>query len=94
MVEIDVRDPAEYERYKLIAPPSIAQFGGRYLARGAECQVLEGDWSPRRLVILEFPDVERARSWWDSEEYREARALRQRTTHTRMVLIEGVTRQP
>jgi uncharacterized protein (DUF1330 family) len=50
---------------------------------------LEGDWSPRRLVILEFPDAQRARAWWDSESYREPKAMRQRTAYTRMVLIEG-----
>jgi len=94
VVEIEVEDPIEYERYKGMAPPSITHYGGRYLVRGAQCETLEGDWTPRRLVILEFPDLERARSWWSSEEYREARALRHRTARTRMVLIEGIAKQP
>ena len=61
VVDIEIHDPQQYDVYKLMAPPSIAEFGGRYLARGGASQALEGDWQPRRLVILEFPSSERAR---------------------------------
>ena len=90
VVEIDVTDPVSYEEYKRRAPASIADFGGRYLARGGECQALEGGWQPARLVILEFPTTGRARAWWESGSYADAKALRHRTARTRMVLIEGV----
>jgi uncharacterized protein (DUF1330 family) len=90
VVEIDVTDPENYEEYKRRAPASIAEFGGRYLARGGKCQALEGGWEPQRLVILEFPTAERARAWWESGSYAEPRALRQRTARTRMVLIPGI----
>jgi uncharacterized protein (DUF1330 family) len=89
VVEIDIQDPVQYEEYKRQAPHSIAEHGGHYLARGGACQTLEGDWAPQRLVILEFPNAARARAWWESESYREPKALRQRTAQTRMVLIEG-----
>jgi len=89
VVEIDVTDPVPYEDYKQQAPRSIAEHGGRYLARGGACQALEGGWAPRRLVILEFPNAAQARAWWESESYREPKALRQRSANTRMVLIEG-----
>jgi uncharacterized protein (DUF1330 family) len=90
VVDIDIHDPARYETYKLMAPPSIAQYGGRYLTRGGETNVLEGDWTPKRFVILEFPTMEQARAWWSSPEYAEAKTLRQAIATTRMVLTEGI----
>lgn len=90
VVEVTVNDPATYERYKEMTPPTIAQYGGRYLARGGQTEVLEGDWRPTRLVILEFSSVERARAWWNSPEYAPAKALRQSCADTDMVLLEGV----
>ncbi len=92
VVEIEVKDPQRYERYKQLAPPSIAKYGGRYLARGGATETLEGTWSPRRLVILEFPTMERAQEWWASEEYAEAKGLRQACAATKMVLLEGLPR--
>lgn len=89
VVDIDIHDAKRYERYRQMAPPSIALYGGRYLARGGETSVFEGDWTPKRFVILEFPSVERARAWWSSPEYAEAKALRQSCATTRMVVTEG-----
>src|SRR5262249_40153595 len=91
IVDIDVRDPDLYEHHKRAVPPSIDAFGGRYLARGGRTEVLEGEWTPKRLVILEFEDAERAKAWLNSREYAEARAMRQRATRTNMVVIEGVS---
>jgi uncharacterized protein (DUF1330 family) len=89
-VQIVVRDPETYERYRQLAPPSIAAYGGRYLVRGGATETLEGTWRPRRFVVLEFPDAERARAWWASPEYAEAKALRQSCADTEMLLVEGV----
>ena len=89
-VDIEIHDPATYERYKQLAPPSIAAYGGRYLARGGETRVLEGDWRPARFVILEFPSLEQAESWWNSAEYAEAKALRQSCSATQMLLVAGL----
>ena len=89
-VQIDVRDATTYERYKELAPPAIAAYGGRYLVRGGATTTLEGDWSPARFVILEFPSIELARRWWDSREYAEAKALRQASASTQMLLVEGL----
>ena len=91
VVDIAIHDPSTYDHYKTLAPPSIAQYGGRYIARGGATTVLEGDWRPERLVLLEFPDAERARAWWGSPEYAEAKALRQRAAATDMVLLEGLS---
>lgn len=89
IVHIDVKDPKEYETYKSMAPQSIAQYGGRYLARGGRTAVLEGDWQPKRLVILEFESLERAKQWWASAEYEEAKRVRQHCSTATMVVVEG-----
>ena len=90
VVQIDVRDPSAYERYKTMAPGSIGRFGGRYLTRGGAVEALEGEWSPRRFVILEFPDMEHARAWHASSEYAPAKALRIASADTLMLLAEGL----
>jgi uncharacterized protein (DUF1330 family) len=90
LVQVEVHDPARYEDYKRMVPPSLEKFGGRFLARGGATETLEGSWSPKRMVILEFPDVARAKAWWASEEYAEAKALRQATARTEMIVVSGV----
>ncbi len=90
IVEIEVRDPETYERYKRLVPGSLEAYGGRFVARGGAIESLEGDWLPERIVVLEFPSLERARQWWESAEYREAKALRMRAARTRMIATEGV----
>ena len=87
--EIEVQDAERYEAYKKLAPQSIAAYGGRFIARGAPLETMEGDWHPERFVIVEFPTVERAKEWWASPEYADAKALRQATTKTNMILVEG-----
>jgi uncharacterized protein (DUF1330 family) len=89
LLDITINDPQTYERYKLLAPASIAAYHGRYLVRGGRTEVLEGDWEPNRLVILEFPGVEEAKAWRESEEYAAAKALRQSCAATEMLLVEG-----
>lgn len=90
IVDIQVTDPAGYAAYRQLAPPIVAAYGGKYLVRGGALETLEGDWAPQRLVILEFPSVAQAKAWWDSPEYRPLREMRQRTTRSRMVVVEGV----
>jgi uncharacterized protein (DUF1330 family) len=90
LADIEVRDPERYEKYKALAPPVIAAHGGRYLVRGGRTELLEGDWSPRRTVILEFPSLEKAKAWWDSIDYAEAKALRQASARTNMLIVEGL----
>ena len=89
IVEIAIKDTARYERYKHLAPPSIAKYGGTYLTRGGATTALEGAWAPERFVILEFADAGKARRWWTSDEYAEAKALRQSCAKTKMLLVEG-----
>lgn len=89
-VNVDVKDAENYPRYIQAAPDSIALYGGRYLARGGRSEKVEGEWEPKRVVILEFPTYEQARAWWDSEEYREPKAMRQRCAETNMIFVDGM----
>ena len=90
IVDIAITDREKFEAYKQQVPASIARYGGKYLARGGRVEVLEGDWRPERLVILEFPTLEQAKAWWASEEYRVPKALRMASSTTRMVAVESV----
>lgn len=90
IVEVEVQEPERYERYKQMVPASLQAYGGTFLVRGGKAEGVEGDWSPKRVVILEFPSVEKAKAWWGSQEYAEAKALRQATARTRMILVEGI----
>ncbi len=91
IVDITIEDPVAYERSKALAPPSIARYGGRYVVRGGATTVLEGAREPARLVVLEFPTTEQARAWWASPEYAEAKALRQATSESQLLIAEGAS---
>jgi uncharacterized protein (DUF1330 family) len=89
IVEIEVTDPIGYEEYKKLAA-TVEKYGGKYHVRGGKTEVLEGDWNPKRIVVLEFPSIDRAKAWLNSEEYREPRKMRHRTAKTKMIVVEGV----
>ena len=90
IVETDITDPKRYERYKAASPTAVAAGGGRFIARGGELVVLEGDWQPSRLVVLEFEDLATAKRWYESEIYQEAKKLREGAAHLRMVAVQGI----
>ena len=94
VVNVQVNDPEPYREYIRLAPPTIAAYGGRYLARAGHTEVLEGSWTPSRLVILEFESVARAKEWLDSPEYSAIKHLRHRHATSDMVLIEGLAQSP
>ena len=90
IADIEVTDPAGYEAYRQGVPTTVAAYGGRYLARGGATQKLDGDRTPNRCVILEFPSMEQFRAWWDSPEYQPMRAIRERTTRSDLVVTQGL----
>src|SRR5688572_9870377 len=90
IADIDVKDSDRYAEYRRMVLPTIAAYGGRFLARGGSVESLEGPWQPKRTVIVEFPSVERAKAWWDSPEYAPAKALRRATSEGSLILLEGV----
>jgi uncharacterized protein (DUF1330 family) len=91
IAEVTVTDPKTMEEYRKQVPATVARYGGRFLVRGGAHETLEGDWKPNRLVILEFPSMEQARLWYDSEEYREPKALRIKSGRTNLVMVDGVS---
>lgn len=90
IADSNVTDPAAYEQYRARVPAAIAKHGGRFLARGGEVAVLEGAWSPRRVVVIEFPSLEAAKAFYDSPEYQAARALRAGAATIDMLAVAGV----
>ncbi|MCI0553033.1 MAG: DUF1330 domain-containing protein [Anaerolineae bacterium] len=90
IVDIHITDPIGYEEYKKLASPTVEAYGGKYIARGGKTEILEGDWMPARLVILEFENSEQAKKWLNSLEYSQPRQLRHKTATSNMVLIDGV----
>lgn len=90
ITEIEITDPVRYEEYRALVPASLEKYGGAFIARGGRVQTLEGDWDPQRLVITAWPSVERALAWYHSEEYREAKAIRQQASTGKMILVEGM----
>jgi uncharacterized protein (DUF1330 family) len=89
IAETDVHDAERYERYRAAVPEIIAAFGGRFIARGGDLAVLEGEWHPKRLVLLEFDDLEAARRWYESPEYQDAKRLRDGAATLNVVAVQG-----
>ena len=89
-METDITDPEQYEQYKAASPGAVAAGGGRFVVRGGEHVVLEGDWHPSRLVLLEFPDLDAARAFYESEQYTAARKLREGAARLNMVAVQGL----
>jgi uncharacterized protein (DUF1330 family) len=90
IADVEVIDRVGYERYRQQVPATITAHGGRYIARGGATEVLEGTWSPKRCVILEFPGMAQLKAWWASPEYAPLRAIRERTTRSNLVATEGL----
>ena len=90
IVEIDIVDPTGYEEYKKLASATVEKYGGKYIVRSGAAETLEGNWKPKRIVVLQFDSIQRAKEWLNCEEYRAPRKMRHRTARTRMVVVEGV----
>ena len=90
VTEIEVHDPARYEGYKKMSSTAVEAFGGRFVIRGGKVETLEGTWAPKRFVVVEFPSVEQAKAWWNSEIYAPAKKLRNETASSQMIVVEGV----
>jgi len=90
LVDISETDPERATRYRAMSGPSVERHGGQFLARGGAIRVLEGDWQPERLVIIEFASTDAAQAWYDSEDYRQARAVRADAGDWRMVVVDGI----
>ncbi|MBN2692614.1 MAG: DUF1330 domain-containing protein [Burkholderiaceae bacterium] len=90
IAHVDVTDPQQYEQYKGLSSKAISAHGAEICIRGGEVQVLEGDWSPTRIVLLKFPDLDAARAFYASAQYQLARQARAGAATMRMIAVQGV----
>ena len=90
IANVRVTNPEQYEQYKKLSTIAMQAYGAEVCIRGGKVEVLEGDWTPDRVVLLKFPSVEKAKAFNDSPEYSAARQSRQGAAVMRMVLVEGM----
>lgn len=90
IADIEITDPAGYEEYRSKVPATIAQYGGKYIARGGKVESLEGGWAPKRVALLEFPTLGQAQKWYRSAEYAPLIKIRQKASRGRVILVEGL----
>jgi len=90
VVEVNVTDPQLFAEYAKGVPATIAAYGGKYLVRGGSVDPKEGGWTPKRVVVLEFPSIGQARKWYDSAEYAPLLAMRLKAADSKLILVEGV----
>jgi uncharacterized protein (DUF1330 family) len=88
--DVSVKDAEAFQTYRTRAAVSIAKYGGRYLVRGGAIEPLEGNWTPRTLIVVEFPDLERARAWYGSPEYASALEFRDKALSRNLILVDGI----
>ncbi len=86
-----VFDAAEFDRYKTMSPASIAKFGGEFIVRGGDVETLEGEFTHERFVVIAFPTMDAARSWYHSDDYADARDLRLKISTGDAILVEGIS---
>jgi uncharacterized protein (DUF1330 family) len=89
IANIDVTDPEGYEKYRQLTPPTIEKYGGKFLVRGGKVETVEGKWTIKRLIVLEFENLEQAKRWYESPEYTEAKKVRHETAKTNIIIVEG-----
>ena len=89
IAEIDVVDAAAYDEYRKQVLAVVTRYGGKFLVRGGKVEPREGGWTPKRIVVLEFPSMAQAQKWYDSPEYAPLIRLRQKASTGKLILVEG-----
>ena len=90
LIDVEITDQAAFAQFSDRAPAIVEAHGGRFLVRGGAAEVVQGDWTPHRVVVIEFESVERAKSWWNSAAHTELRAMADRCSNTTTTIVEGV----
>ena len=90
IAEVDVIDATLFDEYRKGVPATIAAYGGKYLVRGGKTEVGEGTWQPKRMIVLEFENMDRLKAWYNSKEYAPLMAMRKKAARTNVVMVEGV----
>ena len=90
LIDVEITDQAAFAEFRERAAAVVEAHGGRFLVRGGATEVLQGDWTPHRVIVIEFESVERAKSWWNSPAHTELRAILDRCSNTTTTIVEGV----
>lgn len=90
IAEIELTDLDKFKKYQAEVPATIEKYGGKYLVRGGEATPVEGGWEPKRLVVLEFPNMATLKKWYNSDDYQSIIALRTDASNGRAVFVEGI----
>jgi uncharacterized protein (DUF1330 family) len=89
IVDNEITDPEGFREYQKRVGSTLESYGGKFLVRGGKYETLEGDWHFHRLILLEFPSVEQARRWYQSDEYAPVKDIRLKTANTQVILVQG-----
>ena len=89
IADVDVTDPDLFAEYRKLVSATVEQFGGKYLVRGGESEVVEGDRTPHRTVVIEFESFERAKAWYHSDEYAPALKMRLDSANSSVIIVDG-----
>ncbi len=90
VIQIEITDPETFETYRAQVPATLEPYGGEYIVRGGDMEILEGEWATPRCVILRFPDMDAAKTWHASADYQGPKALRQAASKGNMIVVDGV----
>ena len=90
IADVEVTNPELFEEYRKLVPATIEAFGGRYIVRGGESEVVEGDWTPNRTVVIEFESFEQAKAWHSSEMYAGPKQMRIDSTNSSVIIVDGL----
>ena len=90
IADVEVKDEAKFEAYRKLVPATVEAYGGKYIVRGGESMVAEGEWTPHRTVIIEFENFEQAKAWHGSEEYAGPKQMRIDSTNSSVIIVDGL----
>tara|TARA_B100001123_G_C15178557_1_gene974396 strand:- start:963 stop:1256 length:294 start_codon:yes stop_codon:yes gene_type:complete len=90
IADVDVKDPDKFKEYSKLTPNILKNYGGRYLVRGGNVEVVEGTWTPNRLVVMEFESIAQLKRWYNSPDYTDALKIRQGSSESNVIVAEGV----
>ena len=90
IADVEVTNPELFEEYRKLVPATVEAFGGRYIVRGGDSEVVEGDWTPSRTVVIEFESFEQAKAWHSSEMYAGPKQMRIDSTNSSVIIVDGL----
>ena len=89
IVDLEITNPKKFQKYRELVSPLVQVYGGKYVVRGGKSEVLEGDWQPNRLVVLEFDSEAEAKKFWNSDDYKPVKQLRHESANSNIVMVDG-----